>query len=104
MHAFEYMHDYLIFINIFFINFLIKKKRLYVISWFPHLVHLDDRTVTPEQRQEAKRLFKRPLLENLTEYAPLPECIKQLHNKIANIFSKPTLPCKLKPRGTNFIV
>lgn len=78
--------------------------RLYVISWFPHLVHLDDRTVTPEQRQEAKRLFKRPLLENLTEYAPLPECIKQLHNKIANIFSKPTLPCKLKPRGTNFII
>ena len=78
--------------------------RLYVISLFPHLVHLDDRAVTPEQRQEAKRLYKRPLLENLTENAPLPECIKQLHNKIANIFSKPTLPYKLKPRGTNFVV
>lgn len=92
--------DYIYFtvINIFI------KKRLYVISWFPHLVHLDDRAVTPEQRQEAKRLFKRPLLENLTENAPLPECIKHLHNKIANIFSKPTLPYKLKPRGTNFVV
>lgn len=79
--------------------------RLYVISWFPHLVHLDDRTVTGEQRQEAKRLFKRPFLENITEHAPLPECIKHLHNKITSIFAKPTLPDKLKPaRGTNFII
>ncbi|XP_043257335.1 leucine-rich melanocyte differentiation-associated protein-like isoform X2 [Colletes gigas] len=78
--------------------------RLFIISWFPHLVHLDDRTVTPEQRLEGKRLFKRPFLENLTEYTPVPECIKQLQHKIANIFSKPTLPYKAKARGTNFII
>ncbi|XP_033333211.2 leucine-rich melanocyte differentiation-associated protein isoform X1 [Megalopta genalis] len=78
--------------------------RLYIISWFPHLVHLDDRLVTPEQREEAKRLFKRPFLENLADHTPLPECIKHLHNKITNIFFKPTLPYKEKSRGTNFIV
>ncbi|XP_078036617.1 leucine-rich melanocyte differentiation-associated protein isoform X2 [Augochlora pura] len=78
--------------------------RLYIISWFPHLVHLDDRVVTPEQRKEAKRLFKRPFLENLADHNPLPECIKHLHNKITNIFFKPTLPYKEKSRGTNLIV
>ncbi|CAG2053636.1 unnamed protein product [Timema podura] len=35
--------------------------RLFVISWFDHLVHLDDQTVTNDQRLEAERLFKRPL-------------------------------------------
>lgn len=99
-----YALDMCILCVFYFHKYFYKKKRLYVISWFPYLVHLDDRTVTPEQRQEAKRLFKRPFLENLTEYAPLPECIKHLHHKIANIFLKPTLPYRLKPRGTNFIV
>lgn len=79
--------------------------RLFVISWFPHLVHLDDRTITPEQRQEARRLFKRPFLESFAENAPLPECIKHLHNKIASMFSKPTLPDKLSTiKGTNFVI
>lgn len=76
--------------------------RLFVISWFPRLVHLDDRIVTAEQRREAKRLFKRPLLEHIAETAPLPGCIKQLHNKLLNVFLKPTLSEKAK--STNFII
>ncbi|XP_015600694.1 leucine-rich melanocyte differentiation-associated protein isoform X2 [Cephus cinctus] len=79
--------------------------RLFVISWFPKLVHLDDRIVTNEQRLEAKRLFKRPFLEQLTENAQLPECIKLLHNKVTNVFGKQALPDKMKTsRGKNFII
>ncbi|KAG7203772.1 hypothetical protein KM043_013794 [Ampulex compressa] len=79
--------------------------RLYVISWFPRLLHLDDRTVTPEQCEEANRLYKRPMLETLAENASLPDCIKHLHNKITNMFSKPILPDKLRPQsGSNLIV
>ncbi|XP_063992688.1 leucine-rich melanocyte differentiation-associated protein-like isoform X2 [Diachasmimorpha longicaudata] len=63
--------------------------RLFVISWFPRLEHLDDRAVTPEQRREAKRLFKRPLLENIRNNTLIYECIKQLHSTATNIFSKP---------------
>ncbi|XP_020292911.1 uncharacterized protein LOC109859151 isoform X2 [Pseudomyrmex gracilis] len=61
--------------------------RLFVLSWFPYLVHLDDRTVTEEQRLEAKRLYKRPIYEDLI---PLPKCIKDLSDKI--IVSKPPIP------------
>ncbi|XP_064292208.1 leucine-rich melanocyte differentiation-associated protein-like isoform X2 [Plodia interpunctella] len=39
--------------------------RLFVISQFPSLNHLDDRKVTYDQRQEAQRLYKRPLLDRL---------------------------------------
>ncbi|XP_012260584.1 leucine-rich melanocyte differentiation-associated protein-like isoform X2 [Athalia rosae] len=81
------------------------QSRLFVISWFPHLVHLDDRAVTPEQRLEAKRLFRRPLLDQIAGTAQVPECIKHLHNKVSNIFSKPTLPVTSKvPKGSNFVI
>lgn len=79
--------------------------RLFVISWFPHLAHLDDRTITLDQRQEAKRLYKRPFLETISEHAPLPECLKYLHKKLAILFSKPVLPDKMQTaRGTNVII
>ncbi|XP_034828536.1 leucine-rich melanocyte differentiation-associated protein-like [Maniola hyperantus] len=39
--------------------------RLFVISQFPSLDHLDDRKVTDDQRAEAQRLYRRPLLERL---------------------------------------
>ncbi|XP_011314897.1 leucine-rich repeat-containing protein C10orf11-like [Fopius arisanus] len=65
--------------------------RLFVISWFPRLEHLDDRTVTPEQRREAKRLFKRPLFENLTENTPFHECITQIQNTVVSMFTKTSL-------------
>ncbi|XP_029664991.1 leucine-rich melanocyte differentiation-associated protein-like isoform X2 [Formica exsecta] len=73
--------------------------RLFVLSWFPHLMHLDDRIVNDEQLLEAKRLFKRSLFE-----VELPECIKDLHNKM-NIFSKSSMPDRQKiSRGTNLII
>ncbi|NP_001135911.1 uncharacterized protein LOC100216459 [Nasonia vitripennis] len=80
--------------------------RLFVISCFPRLVHLDDRVVTPEQRAEAKRLFKRPFFEQLVENTELPECLKFLHGKLASIFAKPvTVPEKFNPnKGSNLIV
>ncbi|KYN03609.1 PREDICTED: leucine-rich repeat-containing protein C10orf11-like [Cyphomyrmex costatus] len=59
------------------------RYRLYVLSWFPHLVHLDDRTVTKQQLFQAKKLFKHSLLENFV----MPEYIKDLHN-IVTIYSK----------------
>lgn len=39
--------------------------RLFVISWFPRLIHMDDRYVTIHERKEANRLFCRPFLERL---------------------------------------
>ncbi|XP_011500843.1 PREDICTED: leucine-rich repeat-containing protein C10orf11-like [Ceratosolen solmsi marchali] len=63
--------------------------RLFVISWFPRLVHLDDRVITAEQLTEAKRLFKRPIFDQLVEKTPLPNCLKLLHNKLTAMFFKP---------------
>lgn len=81
------------------------QSRLFVISWFPHLVHLDDRAVTAEQRSEARRLFKRPLLDQIAGNTQVPECLKHLHNKMSNIFSKPSLPVTSKvPKGPNFVI
>lgn len=55
-------------------------NRLYVLSWFPNLVHLDDRTVTDDQRKEAIRLFNRPSYKT----AVLPELryISDLRKKL----------------------
>ncbi|CAG9787401.1 unnamed protein product [Diatraea saccharalis] len=39
--------------------------RLFVISQFPSLNHLDDRKVTEDQRAEAQRLYKRPFFERI---------------------------------------
>ncbi|EFN86677.1 leucine-rich melanocyte differentiation-associated protein isoform X2 [Harpegnathos saltator] len=58
--------------------------RLFVISWFPMLVHLDDSKVTADQRREARKLFKRPLFEDLLQHTIVPECVKHLHNRITN--------------------
>ncbi|XP_033217163.1 leucine-rich melanocyte differentiation-associated protein-like isoform X2 [Belonocnema kinseyi] len=79
--------------------------RLVVISWFPRLVHLDDRLITSEQRIEATRLFRRPLLEQLSEHTPIPECIKVFHNRLSNFFIKSVIPDKLRmPKSSNFII
>ncbi|XP_066589970.1 leucine-rich melanocyte differentiation-associated protein-like isoform X2 [Prorops nasuta] len=79
--------------------------RLFVISWFPRLIHLDDRIITPEQREEAKRLFKRPFLESFAEQAHFPECIKQLRIKVSTIFSKSTILDKLAgTKNSNLVV
>jgi len=77
------------------------RYRLYVLSWFPHLVHLDDRTVTEQQLLQARKLFKRSLLE---DFAAVPEYIKDLHNKIA-VYSKPSASDRQRISSkTNLIV
>ncbi|KAJ8676083.1 hypothetical protein QAD02_011869 [Eretmocerus hayati] len=80
--------------------------RFFVISWFPALEHLDDRVITPEQRAEAKRLFKRPFLEQLIERAPLPNCIKFMHSKLTAVLTKPViLQQNAKPsRAPNLVI
>ncbi|XP_012227201.1 leucine-rich melanocyte differentiation-associated protein-like isoform X2 [Linepithema humile] len=74
--------------------------RMFVLSWFPYLIHLDDRLVTEEQRVEAKRLYKRPILENIFT---LPERMKDIHFRMA--FPK-LLPLdgQRKPRESNSII
>ena len=74
-----------------------------MISWFPQLNHLDDRTVTTEQRLEAKRLYKRPFLEELTKNIPLPNCLKFLQNKLSTICKNP-LKSNDNSRRTNLII
>ncbi|KAL7300755.1 hypothetical protein TKK_0006732 [Trichogramma kaykai] len=80
--------------------------RLYVISWFPLLDHLDDRAITVEQRLEAKRLFKRPFLEEFLEKHEMPECLKYLNSKITEFFTQPTTwQERFKfPKGPNYII
>ncbi|XP_011699705.1 PREDICTED: leucine-rich repeat-containing protein C10orf11-like isoform X1 [Wasmannia auropunctata] len=77
------------------------RYRLYVLSWFPHLVHLDDRTVTEQQLLQAKKLFKRSLLE---DFVAVPECIKELHNKIAVHSKSPASDRRRVSNETNLVV
>ncbi|CAK1543839.1 unnamed protein product [Leptosia nina] len=39
--------------------------RLFIISQFQYLNHLDDRKVTEDQREESQRLYKRPFLQRI---------------------------------------
>uniref|UniRef100_A0A1B6FF38 U2A'/phosphoprotein 32 family A C-terminal domain-containing protein n=1 Tax=Cuerna arida TaxID=1464854 RepID=A0A1B6FF38_9HEMI len=52
--------------------------RLFVVSWFPALEHLDDQPVTVDERMEAHRLYKRPLLERLINKEPVRKIAKSL--------------------------
>jgi len=72
-----------------------------VLSWFPHLVHLDDRTVTEQQLLQAKKLFRRSLLE---DFVAVPECIKDLHNKIIVHSKSPAFERQKISSETNLIV
>ncbi|XP_032515941.1 leucine-rich melanocyte differentiation-associated protein-like isoform X1 [Danaus plexippus] len=70
--------------------------RLFVVSQFPSLTHLDDRKVTDDQRSEAHRLYKRPLLERIIK--PGSGGLSQLmsssitwnsvHNKLSSLWGK----------------
>ncbi|XP_075232160.1 leucine-rich melanocyte differentiation-associated protein-like isoform X2 [Lycorma delicatula] len=40
--------------------------RLFTISWFPHLIHLDSRKVSQYEHEEASRLYKRPWFERIS--------------------------------------
>lgn len=75
-------------------------SRLFIVSWFPELVHLDDRTVTADEHTEARRLYKRPL----TERFPYRESLKQLFSSVTtsvqHILQKRKLPSE---HSNNFI-
>lgn len=43
--------------------------RLYVISLLRHLVHLDDRRVSEDEIQQAKQLYKKPLLTRILTFS-----------------------------------
>ncbi|RZF40227.1 hypothetical protein LSTR_LSTR015834 [Laodelphax striatellus] len=42
-----------------------RVKWLFTVSFFANLEHLDSREVTSHEREEAVRLYRRPLLERL---------------------------------------
>ncbi|XP_050677775.1 leucine-rich melanocyte differentiation-associated protein-like isoform X1 [Leptidea sinapis] len=70
--------------------------RLFVISQFPSLYHLDDRKVTDDQRDESHRLYKRPLLERITRPSSggVPSIMNtsitwsSFQNKLASLWSR----------------
>ncbi|EEZ97805.1 Leucine-rich repeat-containing protein C10orf11 homolog-like Protein [Tribolium castaneum] len=52
--------------------------RLFIISLFPKLVHLDDRPVNTDQRIEAERLYRKPLVERLVMNISTPEYLRHI--------------------------
>lgn len=58
-----------------------------MISLFPHLIHLDDRTVTVDQRKEAQRLYRRSFVEKVVLNSQnLPICLRSFKTKVSNLF------------------
>ncbi|KAK5650750.1 hypothetical protein RI129_001779 [Pyrocoelia pectoralis] len=73
--------------------------RLFMISLFPTLVHLDDRVVTDDQRAEAHRLYKRPFLERITSKTStnLPIYLRSVTDKVSEILTPlPSLSLNLE--------
>lgn len=68
--------------------------RLFVISQFPSLNHLDDRKVTDDQRTESLRLYKRPFFERIVKPAGLSQLVNSsitwntFQNKISSFLGK----------------
>lgn len=71
--------------------------RLFVISWFTNLIHLDDCAVTRDQREEAKRLYHRSLFDRLSSFSSsspslspeesaFPSYLKTMKSKLAEAF------------------
>lgn len=68
---------------------------MFVISQFPSLVHLDDRKVTDDQREEAQRLYKRPFLERIVKPGSKGMQLingslnwNSMHNKLSSFWNK----------------
>nr|XP_022901591.1 leucine-rich melanocyte differentiation-associated protein-like isoform X2 [Onthophagus taurus] len=76
--------------------------RYFIISLFPNLIHLDDRVVTDDQREEAQKLYKRPFYEQLITRTSLPMCLRSVKNKVQNIFS--TTPQFTQNRNKNCVI
>lgn len=78
--------------------------RLFVISLFPNLRHLDDRIVTDDQVKEALRLYKRPLIERIANNTrtgnTLPDYIRCVTEKFTCFLT----PLTNESKQRNFIV
>ncbi|KAJ8955008.1 hypothetical protein NQ318_000440 [Aromia moschata] len=63
--------------------------RLFIISLFPNLIHLDDKAVTPDQRMEALRIYQRPLVERLVSrtHQNLPGYLRVVSEKVSEILT-----------------
>lgn len=61
-----------------------SRYRLYVISCFEHLEHLDDRPVTDHEKEEAQRLFGSQFLEKLSS---LTDVFSDAVNKVRQYIS-----------------
>lgn len=77
--------------------------RLFIISLFPNLLHLDDKVVTPDQVNEAMRLYKRPLVERMVPKSSpsIPDYLRFVSEKVAGFFAP--LPLG-ESKQQNFIV
>lgn len=56
-----------------------------MISLFPKLIHLDDTIVTEDQREEAYRIYKRPLLDRVFPSKNIPDYIRTVSDKMSNV-------------------
>ncbi|GLV44151.1 Misexpression suppressor of KSR 4 [Carabus blaptoides fortunei] len=68
--------------------------RLFMISLFPSLDHLDDRQVSDEQRQEEQRMYRWPLLDRLSTKSNqvLPAYLSTVSDKLTNLFQPNAAP------------
>ncbi|CAG9856741.1 unnamed protein product [Phyllotreta striolata] len=72
--------------------------RLFVISMFPKLVHLDDRSVSNDELKKSRKLYHKHIINILAEKVQqnLPDCVKG--------FKRKPLEHAAKPQQKNFIV
>nr|CAI5868156.1 unnamed protein product [Callosobruchus analis] len=61
--------------------------RLFIISLFRKLVHLDDRTVTKFERVQAQKLYPRSIMERLVTKSQqtMPECFRNVSGKVSEM-------------------
>ncbi|XP_030749412.1 leucine-rich melanocyte differentiation-associated protein-like isoform X2 [Sitophilus oryzae] len=65
------------------------RYRLYVISILPKLIHLDDKYITDEERNESKHMFPSPFFHGMFRHtkARLPHYLRTLTEKVGDYFS-----------------
>ncbi|KAL3277300.1 hypothetical protein HHI36_012650 [Cryptolaemus montrouzieri] len=75
--------------------------RLFMISSFPHLIHLDEKRVTSNERIEAERLYQRPLYEKLIPVAN--SYLRKTTEKIGEILSSTPTEFNIIPKSNRII-
>ncbi|XP_018321396.1 uncharacterized protein LOC108734360 [Agrilus planipennis] len=75
--------------------------RYFVISLFPNLIYLDDRGITKEQREEAQKIYNRPILERMAikNSTAMPNCLKAITDRITALCS-PVPPFAVPQKNT----